>query len=103
MDADTRTVEECLRQLDNALEQDGQEKRQPDEKIAIFIPKRNIETWIYYLQGNSVNEEQAYPKLTQESDCKTCVDALIEQCPQGLDTDAPSSLQIACREIPKIF
>jgi len=36
-------------------------KRQSDEKIAIFVPKRNIETWISYLQDQTqtVDEETA--------------------------------------------
>jgi hypothetical protein len=37
-------------------------------KTAIFIPKRNIETWIHHLQGESVIEEGENEKL-----CVLCV------------------------------
>ena len=56
IDADTNNIQDRLRQLDQALIEDAQEIRQPHEKIAIFVPKRNIETWIHYLQGENVDE-----------------------------------------------
>jgi len=46
IDADRMTVTDRLHQLDTALEEDSQPRRQEDERIAIFVPKRNIETWI---------------------------------------------------------
>lgn len=67
IDADKYTVADRLHQLDTALEEDSQPRRQEEEQIAIFVPKRNIETWIYYLQGETVDEETAYPKLLRES------------------------------------
>ncbi|MFH7026414.1 MAG: hypothetical protein ACHBN1_13655 [Heteroscytonema crispum UTEX LB 1556] len=42
IDADTKTLEKRLNQLDDALKADFQEIRQPDEAIAVFVPKRNI-------------------------------------------------------------
>lgn len=33
------------------------------ETIAIFVYKRNIETWIHYLERKIVNEEDTYAKL----------------------------------------
>ncbi len=49
IDADKYSVKQRLDSLDSALEEYSQPKRQPQEKIAIFVPKRNIETWISYL------------------------------------------------------
>jgi hypothetical protein len=104
IDADNATVKETLRELDNALIEDSQELRQPDEKIAIFVPKRNIETWIHYLQGEMVDEETKYAKLKKQSDCKPVVEKLASQCFQGnLDNNAPPSLQAACEELHRIL
>ena len=50
IDADTSTLQERLNQLAHALSEDSQQNRQSAEAIAIFIPKRNIETWIPPLQ-----------------------------------------------------
>ncbi len=59
-DADTMIVGEREGKLKNALASAGQNPRQPREAIALFIPKRNIETWILCLTGERVNEKQDY-------------------------------------------
>src|SRR4028119_110846 len=63
IDADTGTLEARLDELASVLDEDAQEKRRSNEAIAIFVPKRNIETWIHYLQGETVNEEDAYARF----------------------------------------
>ncbi|MEH1994649.1 hypothetical protein [Nostoc sp.] len=104
IDADKKTVEERLKQLDDALIEDLQQIRLPKEAIAIFIPKRNIETWIHYLQGETVDEETEYSKfLNNESVCKPDVENLVNQCYQGLDENTPPSLQAACGELQRIL
>ena len=104
IDADKKTVEERLKQLDDALIENAQELRQPHEKIAVFVPKRNIETWIHYLQGTNVDEETEYTKLKKQSDCKPYLEQLVNQCYQGnLDENAPPSLKAACGELQRIL
>lgn len=103
IDADNKSVAERLNQLDSALEDDSQAKRQQDEKIAVFVPKRNIETWIHYLQEETVDEETAYQKLEKEGDCKPGVEKLVNQCDRGLAEDAPPSLHTACSEWQRII
>lgn len=99
IDADMVTVSERIRQLDLSLK----EKRFPKEKIAIIVPKRNIETWIHYLQNELVDEVTAYGKFSNQSTCKPFVEKLAEQCVHGLSPDAPSSMHDACVEIQRIF
>ncbi len=104
IDADTHPLEQRLTQLDTALRNASQPIRQADERIAIFVPKRNIETWIHYLMGETVDEQSVYPKLTRESQCKFYVEKLIEEiCPSGLPEDAPKSLHAACDELQRIL
>jgi hypothetical protein len=105
IDADTGTLQERLNQLDRTLSGDSQQNRQADEAIAIFIPKRNIETWIHYLQGEAVDEETEYSKIEKnEATCKPYVENLAEQCrSQNLPDDAPASLQAACGELQRLF
>lgn len=104
IDADTLTVQQRITQLDIALESASQQKRQPNEKIAIFVPKRNIETWIHYLTGTTIDEETVYPKLHRESDCKPHVENLVTNiCPAGLPDHAPPSLHTACEELERIL
>ncbi len=100
IDADTLTVAERIRQLEMTL----QEKRQLKENIAIFVPKRNIETWIHYLQsGEPIDEIAAYSKLINQGECKPFVEKLADQCVQSLPTNAPPSLHDACMELKRII
>lgn len=105
IDADTTTVANRLDQLEQALEENSLPRRQADDRIAIFVPKRNIETWIHYLMGTAVNEEDAYSKfLKDEGACKPYAESLAIRCQQtGLADDAPPSMQAACAELQRIL
>jgi hypothetical protein len=105
IDADTGTPQERLNQLAHIISEDSQQARQTVEAIAIFTPKRNIETWIHYLQGESVNEEDIYSKFqNNEASCKPHVERLVDQCrSQTLPNTAPESLQAACRELQRLL
>ncbi len=99
IDADKATVQERLTQIDNTTEKAGQAKRQDGERVAIFVPKRNIETWLAYLQGQTVDENDIYPRLRQERDCQPLVEKLYQMCQSGvLPAPAPPSLLAACLE-----
>ncbi|MCL4782933.1 MAG: hypothetical protein KJZ70_07865 [Bryobacterales bacterium] len=58
IDADNFTVEERLRQLEQSLGSASLPARDPEEKICLLIPRRNIETWIRVLSGDEVSEEE---------------------------------------------
>lgn len=105
IDADTGTLEARLNELASVLEEDEQKNREPNEAIAIFVPKRNIETWIHYLQRETVNEEGVYAKFkNNEALCKTAVEDLADRCySQSLPEDAPRSLQAACGELQRLL
>ncbi len=61
IDADTHTVEQRLRQLDESLHQAGISLRDDDVKnIARLVPRRNIETWILCISGRVVGEDENY-------------------------------------------
>jgi hypothetical protein len=104
IDADTHSVEKRCQEMDRLLQEAGMPARQPAERIGVFIPRRNIETWIYFLQGQSVDEEAAYPKFRKnESVCKPYVTTLAQNYRQPLSDHAPASLKAACRETARIF
>jgi hypothetical protein len=61
IDADTNSVRERLKQLDQVLHDTGKQAVDAEgEQIARLIPKRNIETWILCLNGHVVDEETDY-------------------------------------------
>jgi len=97
IDADRYTCKQRYTQLENALTHESMPNRQSVEPIAIFIPKRNIETWIkFLLDGGTVNEDTVYPHLAgHESDCHPAVDRFLEfakQVPPPINCP-PSMLQ----------
>ncbi len=103
IDADTATVQDRHEALNATLVQAGQPLRESTEKIAILVPKRNIETWIHYLQGTDVNETDSYRKLNKPSDCKEDVIHFVATRDDSiLKTSAPDSLKLALVEMIRI-
>jgi hypothetical protein len=68
IDADTEEVDRRHRQLLEALENDDLQERRVDEAIVHFVPKRNIETWIFCLNGQPVDELMDYSERRVISD-----------------------------------
>ncbi|HEX8464940.1 MAG TPA: hypothetical protein VF627_10025 [Abditibacterium sp.] len=62
IDADEETVATRKSQLEEKLRTAGEAARGEQEAIAIVVPKRNVETWIWYLEGNAVDETSNYKK-----------------------------------------
>jgi hypothetical protein len=112
-DADTRTVQERLNALDEALASVGQPpvSRERDP-IARLIPKRNVETWILYLNTRGtdalpIDEEQDYKHTKAPEEWS----ALIPQASEALfawsrpsavlPEDLIGSLRLGLQEIPR--
>lgn len=99
IDADSRGVQDRINEFENECKAQQIPFRTRDEAVAIAVPKRNIETWIHYLNGEEVNEDATYHKLERERGCKPAVDNLVDLCTSsGLVADAPSALLAACDE-----
>jgi hypothetical protein len=103
-DADDQTVEGRIQTLRDACTAAGVPFRGNAERVALAIPKRNIETWLAYLGGATVNEEEVYPKYDYESDCRNQVTRLDQLCQnQRLEPNPPPpSLVLACEEFRRI-
>lgn len=100
IDGDAHGVEARLQKLDEACRNSGVEVRGPGARVALFVPTWNIETWLAYLDGETVDEARSnYPRLTRERECQRHVDALTEMCRVGaLRQPSPPSLDRACDE-----
>ena len=62
IDADAHSVDERIDQLDQSLTEDGAPVVRARERVVRLIPKRNVETWILCLNGESVDEETDYKR-----------------------------------------
>lgn len=103
IDADTSTVSQIMNKLERACCTHKIDYLDKNERVALIIPRRNIETWITYLNGQSINEETAYPKLQKESDCQTAITQLSTLCDaQTAPENFPDSLRMACHEYTKV-
>jgi hypothetical protein len=110
IDADTSTVNDRKRQLNQRLVSEGMMVRQNGERVAMLVPKRNIETWIASLLGKDVDEKTDYKHLLRlrgnERECRDAVVALknILDLPARrreakLHQNHPPSLRDGCSEI----
>ena len=116
IDADEDSLDDKMRCLNIALDETAgnlnQEPRLPNEKIAIFVPARNIETWFYYinsgLEGQECDEITDYKDNTMSSKerielAKRAARILAKEiCPYGVDRIALPSLRYACRELQRL-
>lgn len=100
VDGDNKGVGARIAELDRACQADGLEARQPDERVAIFVPTWCIETWIAYLSGLNVDESKDdYPRLERPGECREHVNRLHEMCRRSeLRQPSPPSLDAACEE-----
>ena len=99
MDGDRFGVSGRLRQLDEACDQKEVRRRDSKDRVAVFIPTWNIETWFAYLDGSNVDEElKDYPELDKKR-IQACVQSLADMCRERkLREPAPESLFEACLE-----
>ena len=85
--------------LEEQLQNANMESRKTGERIALLIPKRNIETWMVYLQGTPVDEESDYKQHALAKNYKQAGITLAEQLRQQPRADCPQSLQMALNEL----
>lgn len=99
-DGDTAGVVGRLRRFETACKLQGVAVRSSTDRVAVFVPTWNIETWLAYLDGQAVEEgRKDYPKLGREGECQRHVGALVEMCQRReLREPTPKSLEAACAE-----
>ena len=100
LDGDAEGVNARLTALDEACDRASVSPRDKADHVAVFVPTWNIETWLAYFSGETVDEyRRDYPRLERPRDCGPHVDSLVAMCRQSrLREPAPSSLKAACQE-----
>ncbi len=66
IDADQRTTAEIRQALQEQLALTHAEPIQPDEPVCLFIPKRNVETWVVCLLDGQANETGDYKPVVKD-------------------------------------
>jgi hypothetical protein len=89
--------------LDDALEAAGDTRRRDSERIALVVPRRNIESWIHFAETREIDETTDFKPRYRETKARNAADAVLEACRSGADeTTAPPSLVAACRELRRV-
>ena len=104
IDADNLTTDQRCKQLENQCEKEGVPRRKQEDPVVVMVPRRNIETWFAYLDGENVEEQERYPRLERERDCERHARELYRMCheKQELREPAPDSLREACVEYGRL-
>lgn len=103
IDADTHTTQARRSQLDNECRTQQVPPRKPADPAIIIVPRRNIETWFAYLDGESVDEIVDY-RAYKSKDPRPFAEELYRMCheAQKLRAPVPPSLDEACQEYRKL-
>ena len=113
IDADEDSVSDKMRSLhkkiDEAAGNLNKDTRLPNEKVAIFVPARNMETWFYYImEGQERDETTDYKDKKMSAKerielAKSAAQKLAREiCPQGVDRITLPSLRYACTELQRL-
>lgn len=101
IDGDRKSVTERKLELDNSQEMKaaGQKRRADKETVAIFVPKRNIETWFHFLNSELPNEVDDYKPMYRNVRPTRYAKILSDLCKrEPLLPNSPPSLQDSCSE-----
>ncbi|MBW3542209.1 MAG: hypothetical protein KY476_18215 [Planctomycetes bacterium] len=109
IDADKWSIADRVRQLSEALQDAGEEARTANERIALLIPRRNVETWIHYLLGHgAVDEISDYRKFYRDrpknEHCRPAAERLMDlkKSETELPEDCPESLRAGLEELKRL-
>ena len=77
--------------------------RTQKDPVVLLVPRRNIETWFAYLDGQSVDETRDY-MAWKSKDPRPLAEELFRMCheAQRLRDPAPPSLEESCQEYRRL-
>lgn len=104
IDADRESVERRLGQLADALRSEEKSPLAARDRVYILVPKRNVETWIWFLVEDEADEDTDYKHRVSLEMCEPAADRLV-----GYRNDAwtmpdncPPSLRRGCDELRRL-
>ena len=105
LDGDDRGVTDRGASLASACRKRGIYPPSETDHVLVSIPTWNIETWLSYLGGETVDEHKSdYPRLARPSECAPMVESLVEMCRRRiLRRPFPPSLEDTCTRYRRLF
>lgn len=93
IDADRFSPEERKSQLQQNIQ------RESNEPVGIFVPKRNIQSWMAWIDGNYTNEDTDHKNAYQKKSPNSLYGKKLRAiCIKPNSKELPPSVQDACRE-----
>jgi len=103
-EADQQTVKHRLGNLASKLTDAGLAVRNDDERVALWVPKWNVETWILHLSGEAIDEEKNYKNKVTKPDYRGVARAFVSdfrKSPSERSAALPS-LEVAFEETRRL-
>lgn len=101
-DGDRFSPDQRRNQLEKEAQAQNLARLETDEKVAVFVPCRNIESWIQWLETGEIDETTDYKTRFSSAKPTKYAQQLNSKC-QSLATDQfPPSLQDACEQWKKV-
>lgn len=100
IDSDNKTYNERIEQLNESCDKVSVARRDKKDKLLLFIPKKNIETWIKYFDDGQVDEETDYAHFFsgQESKSRPMAEKMSKKFSEPNASFYLDSLQNAYKE-----
>ncbi len=104
VEADEKTVRQEFARLGAGLADSKLPDRDDKERIAIWIPKWHVETWILHLLGTEVDENRKYKTAVKNPDYRAVAKAFVDRFrgERGTDPKSLPSLQTALEETKRL-
>lgn len=105
LDADNRSVSERKKQLEQeCIDQEMNQVQDKESPIIIWIPKRQIETWIRFLRGEDTDESRDYRHDGKPERCRREAELLsgLFQRTVSLDRELLPSIEYARDEYDRV-
>ncbi len=104
-EADEQTVIQRDNRLSTDLQAAGVAPRNGDERIVLWIPKWNVETWLLYFAGDVRDENQNYKNDVKKPDYREVATAFVAEYrkyKQGNTIHTQPSLKMAYKETDRL-
>ena len=103
-EADEQTVADRFRYLASKLTDAGLADRNDNERIALWVPKWNVETWFLHLSGEGVDEKKDYKTKLRNPDYRAVAREFVSRfrmSPSEHSAALPS-LKVAFKETRRL-
>lgn len=101
-DGDTFSPDQRRSQLEKEAQTNKQAPPGIDEKVAVIVPCRNLESWFQWIETGEIDETMDYKHRFSSAKPTKYAKQLSDKCQVLSTDDFPPSLQDACEQWKKI-